>query len=285
MTCDLMTQGILALVTSTGCASANALQSLTDAMHIPHLFVQRNPGGSPRTACHLNPSPDGEAYTLASRPPVRLNDVMLRLVTELRWQKFVMFYDSEYDIRGLQSFLDQASRLGLDVSLQKVDKNISHVFTSLFTTMKTEELNRYRDTLRRAILLLSPQGAHSFINEVRFDAEHSSPQSILALGFISSSWRRFCPSMCPSVHPPVHASAVETNLASKDSHWVFVNEEISDPEILDLVHSALGRMTVVRQIFPSAKDNQKCMRNNHRISSLLCDPQEGYLQMLQPVTS
>ncbi|DAA14204.1 TPA: glutamate receptor delta-1 subunit-like [Bos taurus] len=238
--CDLMTQGILALVTSTGCASANALQSLTDAMHIPHLFVQRNPGGSPRTACHLNPSPDGEAYTLASRPPVRLNDVMLRLVTELRWQKFVMFYDSEYDIRGLQSFLDQASRLGLDVSLQKVDKNISHVFTSLFTTMKTEELNRYRDTLRRAILLLSPQGAHSFINE-----------------------------------------AVETNLASKDSHWVFVNEEISDPEILDLVHSALGRMTVVRQIFPSAKDNQKCMRNNHRISSLLCDPQEGYLQMLQ----
>lgn len=52
------------------------------------------------------------------------------------------------------------------MSLQKVDKNISHVFTSLFTTMKTEELNRYRDTLRRAILLLSPQGAHSFINEV-----------------------------------------------------------------------------------------------------------------------
>lgn len=95
-----MTQGILALVTSTGCASANALQSLTDAMHIPHLFVQRNPGGSPRTACHLNPSPDGEAYTLASRPPVRLNDVMLRLVTELRWQKFVMFYDSEYGESG-----------------------------------------------------------------------------------------------------------------------------------------------------------------------------------------
>lgn len=96
-----MTQGILALVTSTGCAPANALQSLTDAMHIPHLFVQRSPGGSPRTACHLNPSPDGEAYTLASRPPVRLNDVMLRLVVELRWQKFIMFYDSEYgELKG-----------------------------------------------------------------------------------------------------------------------------------------------------------------------------------------
>ncbi|RMC11732.1 hypothetical protein DUI87_11855 [Hirundo rustica rustica] len=69
------------------------------------------------------------------------------------------------DIRGLQGFLDQASRLGLDVSLQKVDRNISRVFSNLFTTMKTEELNRYRDTLRRAILLLSPRGAQTFINE------------------------------------------------------------------------------------------------------------------------
>uniref|UniRef100_A0A670ID83 Glutamate receptor n=1 Tax=Podarcis muralis TaxID=64176 RepID=A0A670ID83_PODMU len=218
-----MTLGILALVTSTGCASANALQSLTDAMHIPHLFVQRNTGGSPRTACHLNPSLEEDEYTLAARPPVRLNDVMLKLVTELRWQKFIVFYDSDYDIRGLQGFLDQASKLGLDVSLQKVDRNISRVFASLFTTMKTEELNRYRDTLRRAILLLSPRGAQTFINE-----------------------------------------------------------EISDNEILELVHSALGRMTVIRQIFPlSRENNQRCMRNNHRISSLLCDPQEGYLQMLQ----
>ncbi|TRZ10896.1 hypothetical protein HGM15179_016210 [Zosterops borbonicus] len=92
-----MTLGILALVTSTGCASANALQSLTDAMHIPHLFVQRSTGGSPRTACQLNPSPEDEEYTLAARPPVRLNDVMLKLVTELRWQKFIVFYDSDYD--------------------------------------------------------------------------------------------------------------------------------------------------------------------------------------------
>uniref|UniRef100_A0A4W3GXP5 Glutamate receptor n=1 Tax=Callorhinchus milii TaxID=7868 RepID=A0A4W3GXP5_CALMI len=239
--CDLMTQGILALVSSTGCTSATALQSLTDTMHIPHLFVQRNNGGSPRTACHLMRNNDWEEYTLAARPPVRIGDVMMRLVNELRWQKFIVFYDSDYDIRGLQSFLDQASRQGLDVSLQRIDRNISRIFASLFTTMKTEELNRYRDTLRRAILLLSPRGAQVFINE-----------------------------------------AVETNLASKDSHWVFVNEEISDSEILELVHSALGRMTVVRQVFPASKDsNRRCMRNNHRISSLLCDPQEGYLQTLQ----
>uniref|UniRef100_A0AAQ5Y1X5 Glutamate receptor n=1 Tax=Amphiprion ocellaris TaxID=80972 RepID=A0AAQ5Y1X5_AMPOC len=239
--CELMNQGILALVTSTGCASASALQSLTDAMHIPHLYIQRNSEGSPRTACRFNPSPGGQRYTLAARPPVRLNDVMLTLVDELRWQKFIVFYDIEYDIRGLQGFLDQTSRQGVDVALQRVDRNISKVFTNLFTTMRTEELNRYRDTLRRAILLLSPHGAHTFIQQ-----------------------------------------AVETNLASKDSHWVFVNEEISDTEILELTHSALGRMTVIRQIFPLWKDSStRCMRQNHRISSLLCDPQEGYLQNLE----
>ncbi|KAM9425789.1 glutamate receptor ionotropic, delta-1-like [Pholidichthys leucotaenia] len=239
--CELMNQGILALVTSTGCASASALQSLTDAMHIPHLFIQRNGEGSPRTACQFTPSPGGQRYTLAARPPVRLNDVMLTLVEELRWQKFIVFYDIEYDIRGLQGFLDQTSRQGVDVALQRVDRNISKVFTNLFTTMRTEELNRYRDTLRRAILLLSPHGAHTFIQQ-----------------------------------------AVETNLASKDSHWVFVNEEISDTEILELTHSALGRMTVIRQIFPLWKDSSsRCMRQNHRISSLLCDPQEGYLQNLE----
>ncbi|XP_061666508.1 glutamate receptor ionotropic, delta-1-like isoform X3 [Syngnathoides biaculeatus] len=240
--CELMNQGILALVTSTGCASASALQSLTDAMHIPHLYVQRNGGGgAPRTACRLNPSPGGRGYTLAARPPVRLDDVTLTLVEELRWQKFIVFYDVEYDMRGLQGFLDRACREGLDVSLQRVDKNISQVFSDLFTSMRTEELNRYRDTLRRAILLLSPRAAHAFIQQ-----------------------------------------AVETNLASKDSHWVFVNEEISDAEILDLTHSALGRMTVVRQIFPPWKDGgARCTRNNHRISSLLCDPQEGYLHNLE----
>lgn len=95
-----MNQGILALVTSTGCAAASALQSLTDAMHIPHLFIQRNGDGAPRTACQFNPSPDGESYTLAARPPVRINDVLLTLVSELHWQKFIIFYESDYGELG-----------------------------------------------------------------------------------------------------------------------------------------------------------------------------------------
>lgn len=62
--------------------------------------------------------------------------------------------------------MDQASRLGLDVSLQRVDRNVSRVFNDLFSTMRTEELNRYRDTLRRAVLLMSPRGAQVFIHQV-----------------------------------------------------------------------------------------------------------------------
>lgn len=63
--------------------------------------------------------------------------------------------------------MDQSSRLGLDVSLQRVDRNVSRVFNDLFSTMRTEELNRYRDTLRRAVLLMSPRGAQVFIHQVR----------------------------------------------------------------------------------------------------------------------
>lgn len=62
--------------------------------------------------------------------------------------------------------MDQASRLGLDVSLQRVDRNVSRVFNDLFNTLRTEELNRYRDTLRRAVLLMSPRGAQVFIHQV-----------------------------------------------------------------------------------------------------------------------
>lgn len=120
--CELMTQGILALVTSTGCASASALQSLTDAMHIPHLYVQRNTEGSPRTACQLNPSPDGERYTLAARPPVRLSDVMLTLVGELRWQKFIVFYDSDYGEWVIDCNTEQIQLLG------KRKKNLTKLY-------------------------------------------------------------------------------------------------------------------------------------------------------------
>lgn len=87
------------------------------------------------------------------------------------------------DIRGLQGFLDQTARQGLDVALQRVDRNISSVFSNLFSSMRTEELNRYRDTLRRAILLLSPRGAQVFIHQVRglgsvFVINRTAPQTL-----------------------------------------------------------------------------------------------------------
>ncbi|KAG7328713.1 hypothetical protein KOW79_008657 [Hemibagrus wyckioides] len=239
--CELMNQGILALVSSTGCAAARALQSLTDAMHIPHLFVQRGGGGAPRAECVFNTRADAETYTLAARPPVRIDHVLLTLLSDLHWRKFIIFYDAEYDVGGLKAFLDQASRSGLDVSLQQVERNVSKVFLTLFSTMKTEELNRYRDSLRRAILLLSPRVAHAFINQ-----------------------------------------AVETNLASKDSHWIYANEEVSDADIMDLVHTSLGRLTVIRQIFPEWRNNNaQCRRKNQRVKSLLCEPQEEYLHSLE----
>lgn len=78
------------------------------------------------------------------------------------------------DIRGIQEFLDKVSQQGMDVALQKVENNINKMITGLFATMRIEELNRYRDTLRRAILVMNPSTAKSFIAEVSVNTPQQS---------------------------------------------------------------------------------------------------------------
>ncbi|XP_062398953.1 LOW QUALITY PROTEIN: glutamate receptor ionotropic, delta-2 [Sardina pilchardus] len=240
--CELMNRGILALVSSIGCMSAGSLQSLADAMHIPHLFIQRAPAGTPRSSCPpTGRAPNADDYTLFVRPPVYLNDVILRVVTEYTWQKFIIFYDQQFDIRGIEDFLDQSSQQGMDVSLQKVEANINMMITSMFRTMRMEELHRYRDTLRRAVLFMSPATAKAFITEV-----------------------------------------VETNLVAFDCHWIIINEEISDLDVQELVMKSIGRLTLVRQTFPMPQNTtQRCVRSNHRINTSLCDPKDPKAQTLE----
>lgn len=97
LACELMNRGILALVSSIGCMSAGSLQTLADAMHIPHLFIQRSPAGTPRSACPpTSRVPGTDDYTLMVRPPVYLNEVIMQVVSEYSWQKFVLFYDSDF---------------------------------------------------------------------------------------------------------------------------------------------------------------------------------------------
>ncbi|XP_039607059.1 glutamate receptor ionotropic, delta-2 isoform X1 [Polypterus senegalus] len=239
--CDLMNQGILALVSSIGCMSAGSLQSLADAMHIPHLYIQRAPSGTPRSSCSVTHPTKSEDYTLFVRPPVYLNEVILKVIAEYAWQKFIIFYDTEYDIRGIQDFLDKVSQQGIDVALQKVENNINKMITGMFTTMRIEELNRYRDTLRRAILFMSPSTAKAFISEV-----------------------------------------VETNLVAFDCHWIIINEEMTDLDVQELVRRSIGRLTLIRQIFPLPQNtSERCVRGNHRISTSLCDPKELYSQNME----
>ncbi|KAG8011949.1 Glutamate receptor ionotropic [Nibea albiflora] len=237
-----MNRGILALVSSIGCMSAGSLQTLADAMHIPHLFIQRSPAGTPRSACpQTSRMPGTDDYTLMVRPPVYLNEVIMQVVSEYSWQKFILFYDSDFDIRGIEDFLDRTSQQGMDVSLQKVESNINMMITSLFRTMRVEELHRYRDTLRRAVLFMSPTTAKAFITEV-----------------------------------------VETNLVAFDCHWILINEEISDYDLQELVMKSIGRLTLVRQTFPMPQNTtQRCVKHNHRINTSLCDPKNPKSQQLE----
>ncbi|KAM4575881.1 glutamate receptor ionotropic, delta-2 isoform 1-T1 [Odontesthes bonariensis] len=240
--CELMNRGILALVSSIGCMSAGSLQTLADAMHIPHLFIQRSPAGTPRSACPPTSRIAGaDDYTLMVRPLVYLNEVIMQVVSEYSWQKFVLFYDSDFDIRGIEDFLDRTSQQGMDVSLQKVESNINMMITSLFRTMRVEELHRYRDTLRRAVLFMSPTTAKAFITEV-----------------------------------------VETNLVAFDCHWILINEEITDYDLQELVMKSIGRLTVIRQMFPMPQNTtQRCVKHNHRINTSVCDPKNPRAQQLE----
>ncbi|XP_078731503.1 glutamate receptor ionotropic, delta-1-like isoform X2 [Lampetra fluviatilis] len=263
--CELMEQGILALVSSTGCATASSLQSLSDAMHIPHLFVERGgpaaspssaggaagTGGSPRSGCELPPHPpplppqtttdpgapgveEPQGYTLTARPPAVLGHVLTRVLADFAWRKFILFYQAGYDIRGVRGFLARAARQGAEVSLQQVDGNVGRMIASLFRSLKYEELNRYRDSLRRAVLLLNPRLARTFI-----------------------------------------AEAADSNLVAADSHWIYVNEEVSLVEVQELARVSVGRLTVLRQVFPAPRDPaHRCERDGHHVSPALCDPQD-----------
>ncbi|XP_016372414.1 glutamate receptor ionotropic, delta-2-like isoform X1 [Sinocyclocheilus rhinocerous] len=239
--CELMNRGILALVSSIGCMSAGSLQSLADAMHIPHLFIQRAPAGTPRSSCPFTSRAQPDDYTLFVRPPVYLNDVIFQVVMEYTWQKFIIFYDTDYDIRGIENLLDQTSQQGMDVSLQKVESNINMMITGMFRTMRVEELHRYRDTLRRAVLFMSPATAKAFITEV-----------------VETNLVAF----------DCHWIIINEEISDMDVQEL-VRKSIGR---LTLVRQTFP--------LPQ-NTSQRCVRNNHRINPSLCDPKDPKAQMLE----
>uniref|UniRef100_A0AAZ3RTH2 Glutamate receptor n=1 Tax=Oncorhynchus tshawytscha TaxID=74940 RepID=A0AAZ3RTH2_ONCTS len=240
-TCELMNRGILALISSVGCMSAGSLQTLADAMHIPHLFIQRAPAGTPRSSCPLVSRGRQDDYTLFVRPPVYLNDVILQVVNEYSWQKFIIFYDQEYDIRGIQDFLDKTSQQGMDVSLQKVESNINMMITSMFRTMRVEELHRYRDTLRRAVLFMSPVTAKAFITEV-----------------VETNLMAF----------DCHWIIINEEISDQD---------VQELVMKSIGRLTLIRQTFP---LPQ-NTSQRCVKHNHRINTSLCDPKDPKAQTLE----
>ncbi|XP_043917322.1 glutamate receptor ionotropic, delta-2 [Protopterus annectens] len=239
--CELMSQGILALVSSIGCASAGSLQSLADAMHIPHLFIQRTTAGTPRSSCGGSRGLRNDDYTLAVRPPVYLNDVIYRVVLEYSWQKFIIFYDTDYDIRGIQDFMDKVSQMGIDVALQKVETNINRMITGLFASMRIEELNRYRDTLRRAILFMSPATAKAFIAEV-------VETNLVAF---DCHWI--------ILNEEISDMDVQELVRRSTGRLTIIRQTFPIPHNI----------------------SQRCIRGNHRISSSICDPKDPYSQTME----
>ncbi len=61
-----------------------------------------------------------------------------------------------------------------------------------------------------------------------------------------------------------------------------VLQEISDMDVQELVMKSIGRLTLVRQTFSFPQNSsQRCVRNNHRINTSLCDPKDPKAQTLE----
>uniref|UniRef100_A0A3B3TP18 Glutamate receptor n=2 Tax=Poecilia TaxID=8080 RepID=A0A3B3TP18_9TELE len=64
--------------------------------------------------------------------------------------------------------------------------------------------------------------------------------------------------------------------------WILINEEISDYDLQELVMKSIGRLTLVRQMFPMPQNTtQRCVKHNHRINTSLCDPKSPKAQQLE----
>ncbi|XP_033613649.1 glutamate receptor ionotropic, delta-2 [Fukomys damarensis] len=156
-------------------------------------------------------------------------------------KKFIIFYDSEYDIRGIQEFLDKVSHQGMDVALQKVENNINKMITTLFDTMRIEELNRYRDTLRRAILVMNPGTAKSFISEV-------VETNLVAF---DCHWI--------IINEEINDVDVQELVRRSIGRLTIIRQTFPVPQNI----------------------SQRCFRGNHRISSTLCDPKDPFAQNME----
>ncbi|XP_078267646.1 glutamate receptor ionotropic, delta-2-like isoform X1 [Rhinoraja longicauda] len=239
--CDLVSQGILALVSSTGCAPSASLQSFADGMHIPHLYIQRTAAGTPRSQCSIARNTRKNHYTLSLRPPDYFNEVILKVITEFSWQKFMIFYDDSYDIRGIQEFLGQAGQQGIEVSLQKVETSISNMFTGLFSTLGFDELSRFRDMLRRALLFLNPRTAKTFISEA-VDTN---------LAAVDSHWI--------FINEEINNADIRELARRLTGRLTVIRQTFPMSE----------------------SKSQYCLRSNHRFSSVMCNPKDPFTQHME----
>ncbi|CAI5784662.1 glutamate receptor ionotropic, delta-2 isoform X2, partial [Podarcis lilfordi] len=144
-------------------------------------------------------------------------------------------------IRGIQEFLDKVSQQGMDVALQKVENNINKMITGLFATLRIEELNRYRDTLRRAILVMNPSTAKSFIAEV-------VEANLVAF---DCHWI--------IINEEINDADVQELVRKSIGRLTIIRQSFPVPHNI----------------------SQRCFRGNHRISSSLCDPKDPFSQNME----
>ncbi|XP_077988455.1 glutamate receptor ionotropic, delta-2-like [Glandiceps talaboti] len=100
--CSLLESRVSAVVTSLTCDVNKAIQSMLDVHHIPHIGVLHN-------RCRER-APPYDGYTFSIRPNMTQSNIAtLDLITLMRWNKTVVFYDDSEDQIQIREMLQIAS--------------------------------------------------------------------------------------------------------------------------------------------------------------------------------
>ncbi|XP_078672347.1 glutamate receptor ionotropic, delta-1-like [Branchiostoma floridae x Branchiostoma belcheri] len=165
--CNLMADGIAAIVSSTSCPTNIALQSVCNAMHVPLVFVARD-------NCQVTA---GRKYTLSMRPEASgIDRALADVILQQRWRSMVVFYDDYYAFSRIQNVLALTRGNFMEVIVLKLPSlsNGSQVIVGLPSGQK--EISDYGEKLKRVVILCTVENTIRLVKQANqmnlFTPEH-----------------------------------------------------------------------------------------------------------------
>ncbi|XP_078659249.1 glutamate receptor ionotropic, delta-1-like [Branchiostoma floridae x Branchiostoma belcheri] len=146
--CSLMTSQIAALVSITSQSTNTVLQSMTNTMTLPHLYV-------PRPSCNCNVL-EPKGYSLSMRPrQSQLDQALLTLIKQQHWRSIVLIYDESYDFERLQTLIIEGTTHSWDMLILRVSSKDE--LNSKYFRKKLKSIDERNFRYNNVVVLCSPE--------------------------------------------------------------------------------------------------------------------------------